>query len=190
MASKIESGYLKGMPLLSPVGSLTRPTSSKVRSAVLDMLLTHWQGAEVLDVFAGTGGNGLAALSRGSASCHFVERDPQALQALQRNLAAARQRFSQLDEAPVATVLKRDAAVALAGLPTASFDVIWVDPPYAAADSLLPRLVTDLKRLLKPSGILILETGRDAWEFATWGLQVVRCKQYGKTWVHQVSVLE
>ena len=93
---RIVGGEWRGRPLAAPAGRGTRPTSDKVREAIFDVLgalppdqgLTGGlQGQAVLDLFAGSGALGLEALSRGAATCAFVEQERAALRALRDNLA-------------------------------------------------------------------------------------------------------
>jgi 16S rRNA (guanine966-N2)-methyltransferase len=96
-AVRIVGGEWRGRPLAAPAGRGTRPTSDKVREAVFGVLGAlppelcppggPVAGQSVLDVFAGSGALGLEALSRGAASCTFVEQDLAALRALRDNLA-------------------------------------------------------------------------------------------------------
>src|SRR5207245_3844187 len=78
---------LGGRRLKSPRGRVTRPTSDRVREAVF-ALLGDVAGARVLDLFAGAGGLGIDAISRGAARAVFTERDPPAVRALRDNLAS------------------------------------------------------------------------------------------------------
>jgi 16S rRNA G966 N2-methylase RsmD len=94
---RIVAGAWRGRSLVAPPGQGTRPTADRVRQAVFDMLMhAEWggrsafEGAVVLDVFAGTGALGLEALSRGAASACFIESDGAALKALRVNIAACR----------------------------------------------------------------------------------------------------
>jgi 16S rRNA (guanine966-N2)-methyltransferase len=80
---RVIAGEFKGRRLVTPRGNRTRPTADQVRTAALDALMPWLAGAHVLDLFAGAGGVGIEALSRGAAHATFVERDPQALRALE-----------------------------------------------------------------------------------------------------------
>ncbi|MGH7390942.1 MAG: RsmD family RNA methyltransferase, partial [Candidatus Rokuibacteriota bacterium] len=71
---RIIAGEWKGRRLQTPRGETTRPTADQVRIALMDTLMPWLPGARVLDLFAGAGGVGLEALSRGAAHATFVER--------------------------------------------------------------------------------------------------------------------
>ena len=131
---RIVAGLWRGRSLTAPPGATTRPTADRVRQALFDMLLhAPWggrdifEGAAVLDVFAGTGALGLEALSRGAARCDFVELSPPSLAALGRNLEAL-----GVDRA-LARVHRADALRFAAKLEPLAFDVAFADPPYTTA---------------------------------------------------------
>jgi len=122
---RVLAGALKGRRLVTPRGHDTRPTADQVRLALMDALTPYLPGARLLDLFAGAGGVGLEALSRGAAHATFVERDARAVAALRQNIEA-------LGVAAETRVLRLDAARALGGLVEAGerFDIVFLDPPY------------------------------------------------------------
>src|SRR5829696_7781962 len=85
---RVVAGELRGRRIVAPPGATTRPTSDRVREAVFNALgsLGVVDGAAVADLYAGSGAMGIEALSRGAASCTFVERDRDALRALRENI--------------------------------------------------------------------------------------------------------
>jgi 16S rRNA (guanine966-N2)-methyltransferase len=122
---RIVAGMFRGRPLVAPKGQLTRPTSDRVRQALFDVLEhAPWSrglgGLRVVDLFAGSGALGLEALSRGAASCLFVDSDPAAALAISGNI----QSLGLADRARV----QRAATSLLADRP---FDLAFLDPPYA-----------------------------------------------------------
>jgi len=122
---KVLAGALKGRRLATPRGTTTRPTADQVRIALMDTLTPRLPGARVLDLFAGAGGVGLEALSRGAAHATFVERDTRAVAALRANVET-------LGVAAQARVERADARAALERLAreAARFDIVFLDPPY------------------------------------------------------------
>ena len=124
---RVIAGALKGRPILTPRGHRTRPTADQVRIALMDSLMPRLADARVLDLFAGAGGVGLEALSRGAAQATFVERDPRAVVALRQNVSALGVRGQ-------ARLLQVDVERALARLAAegAQFDIVFLDPPYEA----------------------------------------------------------
>jgi 16S rRNA (guanine966-N2)-methyltransferase len=129
-----------------------RPTPERVRETLFNWLSPLIAGARCLDLFAGTGALGLEALSRGAKEAVFVEKNPVALAALQGNIRVL--------DAKGAEVAARDAFAYLASLPRNSFDVVFLDPPFAD-DALgeLCRLLAD-RGVLAPRGRLYLEQDR------------------------------
>ncbi|HEX5309158.1 MAG TPA: 16S rRNA (guanine(966)-N(2))-methyltransferase RsmD [Solirubrobacteraceae bacterium] len=144
---RVIAGSLRGRRLGAPRGQGTRPTSDRVREALFAML-GDLQGASVLDLFAGTGALGIEALSRGAARALFVERDRDALRALRSNLRALALR------APLANVRGGDALAALRDAQNGgeTYDLVFVDPPYARAGELQAPLVELLPRVLSENG--------------------------------------
>lgn len=127
---RIIAGNWRSRRLIRPTDKATRPMPDRVREAVFDMLGSHYgcpgrlPSFHVADVFAGGGGNGLEALSRGAASCVFFERGKSAVQALRQNLAT-------LDVGPSATIICRDAwRSGVENHAFRRFDLVFLDPPY------------------------------------------------------------
>jgi 16S rRNA (guanine966-N2)-methyltransferase len=126
---RVVSGSLRGRPIRAPEGEGTRPTADRARQAVFN-ILEHapWSdgigGLRVLDLFAGSGAMGLEALSRGAASCLFVENAGPALAAIRANIAA-------LGLGDRAGLLERDATRLGERPATADrFGLAFLDPPY------------------------------------------------------------
>ena len=131
---RVLAGALKGRRLETPRGSTTRPTADQVRIALMDTLMPRLPDARVLDLFAGAGGVGLEALSRGAAHVTFVERDARAVAALRANvetLGVTAQ--TRVERADVRAALERLARE------DAHFDIVFLDPPYED-DVLTPAL--------------------------------------------------
>ena len=124
--TRIIAGRGKGRRLKTPRGTETRPTGARVRQALFDILAQVVPGCRFLDAFAGAGGVGLEALSRGAARVVFVDRAAAAVAAVRANLAALGSLGGE------AQVYRQDARVALRGFAAggSSFDVVYLDPPY------------------------------------------------------------
>jgi 16S rRNA (guanine966-N2)-methyltransferase len=122
---RVRAGELKGRRLTLPRGRTTRPTADQVRIACLDTLMPFLGGGPFLDLFAGAGGVGIEALSRGAPAAVFVEQDAAALRALRDNV----ERLALGDRA---RVIRGDAARAVGDLAAAGarFAVVFLDPPY------------------------------------------------------------
>jgi 16S rRNA (guanine966-N2)-methyltransferase len=171
---RVIAGDLGGRRIQAPGGRVTRPTSDRVREALFAML-EDVGGASVLDLFAGSGALGIEALSRGAADAVFVERDALALRALRANLAS-------LDlAAPQARVRRADALAALrsARRRKETYDLIFIDPPYAQARDWGTELSVMLAPLLGRAARVIVESDRRAP--LQLDMQVERERRYGDT---------
>ena len=121
---RVIAGQWRGRPLLAPKGDATRPTADRTREALFSMLtarLGSFEELSVGDFFAGSGALGIEALSRGAASCLFVEQDRAALDALRANL----------DRLGARADVRATSVLAL-GPARAPLDLILMDPPYGS----------------------------------------------------------
>ncbi len=124
---RIIAGRWRGRRLRFPAGTSVRPTPDRVRETLFNWLAQALPGARVLDLFAGSGALGLEALSRGASSALFLDSDPACV-------AALRERFAEW-EAAGAEARRVDALDWLAAArpsTTLPFDVVFLDPPFAA----------------------------------------------------------
>jgi 16S rRNA (guanine966-N2)-methyltransferase len=137
MSLRIIAGAWRSRKLIAPPGETTRPTADRTRETLFAMLVSRigdFEGLAVADLFAGSGALGLEALSRGAASCTFVEQDAAALRALRSNIA-------NLRAAPQCDV--RASSVLALGPAKAPLDLVLLDPPYGtgAGEVALDKLV-------------------------------------------------
>jgi 16S rRNA (guanine966-N2)-methyltransferase len=148
---RIIAGSRKGARILAPRGLDTRPTGDRVREAVFN-LVGPVDGAEVLDLYAGSGAMGLEALSRGARRVTFVESDRAAAETIVRNLDKL-----GLDGA---VVLREDATRKLAADAGAGrrYDLVLIDPPYRMLAGILPSLASHLPTVLAPDGLAVVES--------------------------------
>ena len=148
---RIIAGDWRGRVLTAPPGLATRPTADRARETLFNMLASRigsFDGLKVADLFAGSGALGFEALSRGAASCLFMDRDPAAQKAIQANAA----RLGCAERIAV--------RASLAALPGDGFDLIFADPPYDS-DLAAPTVAALVERsLLSPGGWLCVETAR------------------------------
>lgn len=124
MSLRIVAGQWRGRKLVAPEGDTTRPTADRTRETLFSMLtsrLGSFEGLAIADLFAGSGALGLEALSRGAASCLFVEQDPPAIRAIRTNVANLRAQ-AQCDV--------RAGSVLALGPAKAPLDLVLLDPPY------------------------------------------------------------
>jgi 16S rRNA (guanine966-N2)-methyltransferase len=141
---RIIAGTHRGHRIAAPKGRETRPTSDRVRESAFN-LIGPVEGAEVLDLFAGSGALGLEALSRGARHATFVEHDRDACRIIDANLDKLGLK---------ATVLQLDAVRALAQ-ERRTYDLVLCDPPY---DYDPTRIVPQLARALTENGLLVWES--------------------------------
>lgn len=179
----IFSGAYKRRALKTPKGESTRPTTGMVRQAVFNILQNSIEGAQFLDLFAGSGAMGLEALSRGAQGAVLVENGKFAIQCIEENI-------KNLDVASKARIIRKDCLKAIKSLAEAkeSFDFIYADPPYLEAfqSGLLSHEVLKSiasASLLKKGGILIIEEDRKASleELEEPGLQFLEMRAFGKS---------
>ena len=162
---RVVAGTAKGRRLVSPPGTDTRPTSDRVREAIFNALgsLDVVEGCRVLDLFAGSGALGIEALSRGAIEAVFVDSSPQAIEAVNANLASA-------GLATSAVVIRADAYRYDDG----PFDLALLDPPYATTDDQWHALLGHLD-----AGVVVVESDREIDLGARW--ELLRSKRYGST---------
>ena len=174
---RVLAGALKGKRLVTPRGTTTRPTADQVRLALLDTLTPYLPGARMLDLFAGAGGVGFEALSRGAAHATFVERDARAVAALRANVetlgVGAQVRVERLEVRAGLERLARDGA---------AFELVFLDPPYE--DDVLAPALERLAALplVTPGGLVVAQhlTKRPP-EARVGPLAAFRTRRFGET---------
>lgn len=153
----------------------TRPTTDRIKETLFNMLHFELPGSRFLDLFSGSGGIGIEALSRGAAHAVFVEQNPKAAALIRDNLERCR-----LDGQ--AQLLVRDCAAAVAWLQERDegFDFIFMDPPYGRGleKPVLQRLAAGT--LLRPGASIIVEAEKstDFSYVEAFGLSCVKEKLY------------
>jgi 16S rRNA (guanine966-N2)-methyltransferase len=151
---RIVGGRWGGRRLAAPAGAATRPTSDRVREALF-AILGDLAGAHVLDLFAGSGALGLEALSRGASSATFVDSAPAAVHAIRANVQTL---------GAAAEVRRQDVRAFLRNAPrrAATYDLVFLDPPYRQAGRLGPGLSALLAPVLAPGARVVSESDRRA----------------------------
>ncbi|HYD47724.1 MAG TPA: 16S rRNA (guanine(966)-N(2))-methyltransferase RsmD, partial [Terriglobales bacterium] len=175
---RIIAGLAKGRRLRTVPGDGVRPTSDKVRGAIFNILGSRisLEGARILDLFAGSGGLGLEALSRGAAHVVFVEQSATVQRLLEQNIdACGFRRCARVMQAPVARALGRLKAEG------AQFDGVLLDPPYGKG--LIATTLANLASsgLLAPEAWVMAEHHVDEPVAELPQLQLTQTRRYGKT---------
>jgi 16S rRNA (guanine(966)-N(2))-methyltransferase RsmD len=152
---RVVAGIYGGRRLGAPPGSVTRPTSDRVREALFSVLGPSVREARVLDLYAGSGALGIEALSRGAASAVFVDRSRQAIQAVRANLEAL---SIEADVRPI----EARAALRAASARREAYDLVFLDPPYRHTAGLGRELSEALVAVLAPGARVVTESDRRA----------------------------
>jgi 16S rRNA (guanine966-N2)-methyltransferase len=155
---QIIAGTLKGRRLKAPTWEGLRPTSSRLRETLFNLVAPRIDGARVLDGYAGTGAIGIEALSRGAATVVFVEQDRRAQALIAENLERCGVRNGYV-------IIRAGLAHATERLrreTSPGFDLVLLDPPYEGTGPAndLTTEFTAVADLLLPSGLLVLEHAR------------------------------
>jgi len=171
---RVITGKARGIQLKTPEGMHTRPTTDRVKEALFSIIQFEIPGANVLDLFGGTGQLGIEALSRGAGRAVFVDEREDACKLIRENLKRTKLEGS-------AGVIRSDYLSYLKSCKE-TFQIILLDPPYAEVfleNSL--KMITEID-ILQTGGIIVAErpVGKDLpWEFP--GFSRSRDYKYGKT---------
>ena len=174
---KILTGSLRGREISFKPNPHLRPTVDKVRKAIMDSLQAEIAGRRVLDAFAGTGALGFEALSCGAASAVFIEKDASQAKKIRENLfelgLESRGKVLQGDAFKAAERLSRSGE---------TFDLIFLDPPYAKA--LAVEMINSLSKhgLMAQEALVVWECGKhEAMRERIGPLTLIKQKKYGDT---------
>ncbi len=172
---KIISGRFKGRNFYTAKGSKARPTSNKVREALFNILYNKVNNAVVIDLFAGSGGFGLEALSRGCSKVCFCDYDKKAVRAIQGYLdeyGVDRNEYSiyAIEYNRAISRMESDGIFA---------DIIYIDPPYSSTvyNDILEKCIP----LIKVNGTIIVEHDKRANITMPSGFTCNQKKHYGNT---------
>ncbi|MDQ0923015.1 16S rRNA (guanine966-N2)-methyltransferase [Pseudarthrobacter sp. W1I19] len=179
--SRIISGAAGGTPLQAVPGSLTRPTTDRVKEALFSRLEAFdvISGARVLDLYAGSGSLGVESGSRGAQTVDLVESDAKASAVCQRNAdlinGVLGRKAVTVHRSKVEPFLERAAAAA-------AWDLVFLDPPYPLEEVALAAVLEKLAGHLAPAAVVVVERSSRSPEPA-WPVRLARFaeKKYGET---------
>ncbi|MGD9880213.1 MAG: 16S rRNA (guanine(966)-N(2))-methyltransferase RsmD [Reyranella sp.] len=174
---RVIGGKHRGRPLSTPEGQSVRPTASRARESLFNILMhASWRGtsplidARVLDAFAGSGALGIEALSRGAAHATFLDKDAGAIRAIGENL-------HKLGETGAARVVRGDATRPPPA--QAACDLVFLDPPYRSGQATPALAALDAAGWLSPGAIATIELAHNEDFEAPPGFEAIDERRYG-----------
>lgn len=172
---RIIAGNWRGRKIVAPKGETTRPTADRTRERLFSMLtsrLGDFEDLQILDLFSGSGALGLEALSRGAAHCTFVEQDPDAIKALEKNI-----------ETLGASADVRIGSVLHLGQARKPYDLILMDPPYDSGAGAVALDKLGRHGWFAQSSWIAVETGRNE-DVVVKGFDLDCVRNSGKARIH------
>ena len=170
---RVIAGIARGMKLKTPEGMDTRPTQDRIKETLFNMLQTYLADCVFVDMFSGSGGIGIEALSRGARKAYFVENAKDALSCIESNLNSTKLKDS-------AVVLKADAVSSLHHIFEKEIDIIFMDPPYNMGhEKKVLCCVKDMKFVTEDTMIIVEASLETDFNFALdFGFEVYKEKCY------------
>lgn len=173
---RVIAGSARRLKLISPKGNRTRPTTDKIKETLFNMINFDLYDAKFLDLFAGSGGIGIEALSRGAEFCVFVEADKEAISCIKTNLKTTNfENRAELITSDISFALKK-----LSSTYKGTFDFIFMDPPYNKdLEKLVLSYLENASFISEKTSIIIemaYETSLDFLEDTKF--EVVKIKEY------------
>ncbi len=170
---RVIAGTARRLRLVTPEGNDTRPTQDRIKETLFNMIQNQVPGSVFIDLFAGSGGIGIEALSRGAVRAVFVENNVNAYKCILENL-----KTTHFEEQ--ATVLKQDVVLGLRSIKEKEADIIFIDPPYHG--ELYERTLSQLSEMsyVTANTMIIVEADLNLdFSFAeNYGFEVRREKEY------------
>ena len=169
---RVIAGTCRSLPLVTPEGPDTRPTTDRIKETLFNMIQMEIPGCVFYDFFSGSGGIGIEALSRGAKHAYFVENNKKALECIKKNLT-----FTKLTDQ--ATVVSRDVLGAIPFL-NEKADVIFMDPPYQLGIEVPVMQMLKQSGCLKEDTLIIIEAdkNRDFSDITALGFTLIKEKIY------------
>jgi len=174
---RVIAGTVGGVPLKTPPGSRTRPTTDRIKESVFNVLQPYLEGDLILDLFAGSGSLGIEALSRGMKKAIFVDKDRNACLIIKDNL-------NKTHLTDRAELLCMDIETAVKSLQerNAKLDIIFADPPYLCDFVGKTLLLLSENDIMVDDGIAVIEHHREETTLDRIGRwRLFKKKEYGET---------
>ncbi len=170
---RVIAGRARSLKLKTPEGTATRPTTDRIKETLFNMIQGEIPECIFVDLFAGSGGIGIEALSRGAAHAYFVENGKEAISCILDNLS-----FTKFSDN--ATLLKQDVFSALSMISEKEADIIFIDPPYQAGYEEKVFMMLAKQPYVTENTLLILEAQlhMDMNFLSESGFTVVKEKKY------------
>lgn len=150
---RVIAGKARRLPLVTPEGRDTRPTTDRIKETLFSMIQTEVPGSLFLDLFSGSGGIGIEALSRGAEKAYFVEFGREPLRCIRANLAKTR-----LQDQAVVLPVEVTYGISKLGQMGQVFDIIYADPPYQKEfEPKILQLLAD-SRIVRQGTMVIIES--------------------------------
>lgn len=172
---RVIAGKARRLQLKTPEGNKVRPTSDRIKETLFNILQNDIYGCRFLDLFAGSGGIGIEALSRGASKAYFVDNSRESIKVIDYNVKHTK--FIK-----ESTILHMDYGAAIKRVASwgQKFDIIFIDPPYndCSYENIL-KLIENNK-ILAENGIIIVEAdiNKEFFDFSTIGFELFRTKNY------------
>lgn len=187
---RIIAGIRRGMNILPPNGSQTRPITDRVKESIFDVLFKYnlIEGRYVADLFCGTGSFGLEAISRGAEEAVFVDADRRAIDVLRKNIAKAK--FESQSKVVCADAFKIGAPIGIGK----KCSLVFVDPPYEMSrqtgdKSRLAGLLEILPQQLTEDGLVVVRTEKEIKLLDSYGpLKIIDNRVWGKMSVNLLAL--
>ena len=170
---RVIAGTARSLPLKTPEGLDTRPTQDRIKETLFNVLQNDVPGAVFVDLFSGSGGIGIEALSRGAGKAYFIDNSPKSYACIQENLV-----FTKLADKSI--ILKQDAVTALTSIYEKEVDIIFMDPPYDNGhEERVLAILQNMKYVTKDKLIIVEASLRTDMEYAeNFGFEIIKVKKY------------
>ncbi len=175
---RIIAGEGRGRRIRAPRGLNTRPTADRVREALFNILASNLQECRFLDLYAGSGGIGLEALSRGAGEVVFVEKNPEATAVIEKNIKETKlPGEKKVYRADVPAFIRSQSPT------NPGFNIVFLDPPYKQGlEQRTLEAISGAPYVLKDKAVVVVESARSIPPLERVGTMVlVRHRAYGDT---------